>query len=289
MPFPPTVYLIGAQKAGTTFLSFLLDQHPQIVLSKPKEPDFYTRNYDKGLGWYRDKFEYTGPEILIDASTSYTAAHVDNNITKAERKSSNLDNVPERIHSISPDARFIYILRNPVERTYSSYWHDVRQGNEHRPFMDAIQKDSSYLRISNYAAQLEKYFHYFPKEAFCIVFFEELKKTPVAIAQQCFHFLGLNDEIELTLDRGRNKSFVYHGYMNYINRILSPIGGLNYFVTKTKPFVTKSLIQYVSKLITKEIPEIKPHDKQYLIEYFKEKNRMLEELIGKKIDKWNDV
>ena len=74
MAFPPKAFIIGAQKAGTTFLSYLLDQHPHITLAESKEPDFFTRHWEKGLEWYRKRF--SGPEenILIDASTSYTAA-----------------------------------------------------------------------------------------------------------------------------------------------------------------------------------------------------------------------
>src|SRR3569833_1019554 len=73
--FPPQAFIIGAQKSGTTSLAYLLDQHPMIGLATPKEPDFLTVNWDRGLDWYRACFREP-KEILIDASVSYTMAEV---------------------------------------------------------------------------------------------------------------------------------------------------------------------------------------------------------------------
>jgi hypothetical protein len=56
MSFPPESYLIGAQKAGTTTLAYLLDQHPHVTVARTKEPHFFTDNWDRGLGWYKKQF-----------------------------------------------------------------------------------------------------------------------------------------------------------------------------------------------------------------------------------------
>jgi hypothetical protein len=284
--FPPSVYLIGAQKAGTTFLATMLDQHPNIVLSQPKESDYFTRNYHKGQDWYRERFVASDSSILVDASTSYTAAHVEASSDFLPMKKSKVDGVPERIHSIAPNAQFIYILRDPVERTYSSYWHDVRQGNEKLPFRKALEEDSSFLRISSYAEQLKMYLEYFPREAFQVLFFEDLIKDPVATARLCFKFLGVDENIVLDLKSGKNKSFVYRGYMNFINTVLSPLGGLNTIVKGVKSFFPEVVVTKLAKVMIKDVPKLTNDDREFLKQYFKEKNKMLEDVIGMKISHW---
>ena len=54
--FPPRAFLIGAAKSATTTLADLLNQHPHIFLSNPKEPDFFWINWDRGIDWYRALF-----------------------------------------------------------------------------------------------------------------------------------------------------------------------------------------------------------------------------------------
>ena len=56
MSFPPEVYLIGAQKAGTTTLAYLLSQHPDICVAKNKEPHYFTGNSSKDLACYQKQF-----------------------------------------------------------------------------------------------------------------------------------------------------------------------------------------------------------------------------------------
>ncbi len=110
--FPPRLYLIGAQKAGTTTLAFLLDQHPDIALSDPKEPGYFVDPDAKGLEWYRGCFPAKLPAMLLDASTGYTMMAAQSGAD---------DSVPLRIKAAAPDARFIYVLRDPVDRTISAY------------------------------------------------------------------------------------------------------------------------------------------------------------------------
>ena len=56
MAFPPEALIIGAMKAGTTSLASWLDHHPKVTLSRPKEAAYFTRDWERGLRWYEDKF-----------------------------------------------------------------------------------------------------------------------------------------------------------------------------------------------------------------------------------------
>src|SRR5579875_1836664 len=144
MPFPPRHFIIGAQKAGTTTLAYLLAQHPDVVLAAPKkEPDFFHTYWNNGLDWYRSRFQREDG-VLIDASVSYTMIPFDPATGEVP------DDIPGRIHQVSPDAKFIYITRDPAERCYSAYWHEVRLGTEKRPLRQAVQQHAYYTMASYY-------------------------------------------------------------------------------------------------------------------------------------------
>ena len=69
----PNFLMIGAAKAGTTFLAGLLAQHPQIAISNPKEPKFFSTYWNHGWDWYRNCFvDAAGRDVLGDASTQYS-------------------------------------------------------------------------------------------------------------------------------------------------------------------------------------------------------------------------
>src|SRR5215216_5348494 len=121
MAFPPEVYLIGAAKAGTSTLAHLLGQHPRIVVSLPKEPHFFTLNWDRGLDWYASKFPGSTYSTCVDASTTYSMAPLTGNVS-SWRDYHRFVDVPRKVLSVNPDATFIYIMRDPVARTYSAYW-----------------------------------------------------------------------------------------------------------------------------------------------------------------------
>ena len=190
MAFPPEVFLIGPMKAGTTSFASHLADHPRICLAKPKEPAYFTRNWALGPDWYRTRFECSEDSLFLDATTAYSAAPTDL-FPGDDGTPSAFCGVPERIHSINPQARFIYILRDPVMRTYSAYWHLVRQGQETRNFRDVVAEDLSYLRPSDYYGQVKNYLEFFPLSSFLFLQFEHVIRDIPAAANKCFEFLGL--------------------------------------------------------------------------------------------------
>jgi hypothetical protein len=206
--FPPGAYLIGAQKAGTTTLAELLGGHPDLALSTPKEPNFYTGQWHRGLEWYRARFPATDKLVLLDASTSYSMAPV------VPDPASLMDDVPRRIRELRPDARFIYILRDPVDRAISAYWHAVRNGDEDRDITECMTEDSMYLRGSRYAFQLKHYFECFGRERFLLLTTAEFATAPQAVLARCWSFLGLDPaKAPLLAVQRRNESYVVTGVL----------------------------------------------------------------------------
>jgi hypothetical protein len=199
--FPPRLIMIGAQKSGTTTLAMLLDQHPDIALSDPKEPGFYSTRFEKGLDWYRSCFPAQLPAVLLDASTAYTMAPVDGEC---------YDTVVQRIKAATPDAKFIYIMRDPVDRTISSYWHDRRAGRLTEDLRQVVEKSPFHLDVSRYHRQITPYLNHFPRDRFLFIDFVGLSNDPVGVAERCVAFAGLDPARgQLEFDRPRNQSFEF--------------------------------------------------------------------------------
>jgi Sulfotransferase domain len=138
---PPNFIIIGAMKSGTTSLFHYLQAHPQAHMSPLKEVEFFVeeRNWRRGFDWYRAQFAGAHPETIAigEVSTTYT-------------KYPEFKGVPERIAKHLPDARLIYVLRDPIERIRSHYQHRVLSGAvpPALPARDVLLATSERLRSS---------------------------------------------------------------------------------------------------------------------------------------------
>ncbi|WP_207061005.1 sulfotransferase domain-containing protein [Motiliproteus sp. SC1-56] len=255
MVFCPDIFLIGAQKAGTTTLATLLDSFPNISLSRPKEPHFFTKNYHLGFDWYAKCFD-NKDNILIDASTSYTQAFLSNPEAHAE---SPLMGVPERIKAANANAKFIYIVRDPVDRAYSGYWHAVRVGDESRPFEEAIRATSHYLDQSDYAGQIELYLRHFKLENFLIIRLKDLNQNPRETLARCASFLEIDhSQIPDNLNsEAKNVSYRYNKTGRVISKILNERGIFKKLTKQAKKTLPKKVYLRLGNLLTQEIPDMR--------------------------------
>ncbi len=179
----PNLIIIGAQKCGTTSLHYYLGLHPQISMSKEKELNFFLgrHNWNKGIEWYKSNF--TGKaRIYGESSPSYTTYPFSGA-------------VPERMYSIVPEAKLIYILRDPIDRIISHYIHNCTIGREDRTIEAAVSPfDSSpYVCFSKYYMQLEQYLAHFPKSNIIIITLEELYYQRRLTLQKLFKILNVDD------------------------------------------------------------------------------------------------
>lgn len=287
MSFPPEIYLIGAQKSGTTTLAYLLSQHPNICISKPKEPHFFTHNWCKGLAWYQSKFSNYEDAICIDASTTYSMAPLTLHNSPSNAKKY-FQGVPQKIYSINPNSRFIYLLRDPIERTYSGHWHDFTAGREQKSFREAIKTNSYYLDVSNYHGQLTLWLEYFPIESFLFILFEDMKESPERIAKECFKFIGLDPiDTQIYLGEAKNSSIYVNVVGLQFNRLFRTLdrSGFDYFA----PSYVRGLIHRLTVDNNRGRSKILDKDRAFLSEYFYEKNRNLGLLTGLSLSQWSSM
>lgn len=178
----PNFCVIGAMKTGSTSLNSYLKSHPDVFMSEIKEPGYFVKEiaWDKGEDWYLSLFEKVHNEKIIgEASTHYT-------------KLPKYKGVLERIKKFNPDMKFVYVMRDPVKRTISHYWHNVRIWDERRDPLTAVQKKGDYLDFSYYAMQLKPYFELFGKENVYILTHEEMISSPVETLHKIFQWLGVD-------------------------------------------------------------------------------------------------
>jgi hypothetical protein len=191
-PRLPNFLVIGAMKAGTTSLFHYLRTHPGIHMSPLKEVDFFAEegNWSRGPDWYRKQFASAPPEAtaLGEASTVYS-------------KYPHYRGVPGRIAGLIPEARVIYVVRDPIQRIRSHYQHRVAVGAETAPIDEAVFTNPIYLDYSRYALQVEQYLEHFDNEQMLVITSEALRADRLRTIQGVFTFLGVDaDHVPETLD-----------------------------------------------------------------------------------------
>ena len=177
----PNLIIIGGLKCGTTSVHHYLGLHPEIAMSRPKELNFFVEelNWPLGADWYASHFP---PEARVRGETS---PHYTNR--------PRFKGVPERIAKLVPDARLVYVVRDPIDRMLSHYLHSVGGGYEDRELEDALTDEGgAYVARSRYFLQLEPYLDAFPREQIALVTREELKEDRSATMRRLFEFLEVD-------------------------------------------------------------------------------------------------
>ncbi|MGD2174288.1 MAG: sulfotransferase [Candidatus Brocadiaceae bacterium] len=191
----PDFLVIGAAKSGTTSLCFGLSRHPDVYITDPKEPHFFSANYDRGWRWYSSLFSVAGSrKALGEGSVSYTMQR-------------HQPGVSERIARDLPDVRLIYIVRHPLKRIESGWRHLLRSNRTRLGLPDAIDAFPGLIDTSLYWRQISYYRDLFPDEQIRVVFFEDFVRNQLSVLQDCWRFLGVDAEVSLDAAPGaRNVS-----------------------------------------------------------------------------------
>jgi hypothetical protein len=185
----PNFLIIGAPKTGTTSLYHYLRSHPRIFLSEAKELDFFVErlNWPRGVEWYERQFSGAAGAIAVgEASPRYSMYP-------------HHSGVVERVAALLPDAKLIYIVRDPIERMISNYQHRARRGAERRPLADALLSDPYYLDPSRYFMQIQQYLRYYQPEHLLVVQSERLATNREAEVARVCEFLGVPADVDMRL------------------------------------------------------------------------------------------
>ncbi len=284
----PDFLVIGASKSGTTTLWRYLQRHPRIHMLEPKEPEFFAKQevYSRGLDWYKQLFTAApADKICGEASTTYS-------------RWPHFGDVPARIHDAAPNVRLLYMLRNPVDRTYSQYKHRMRLNVPRMTFEEALDHDAMFIDTSMYMMQIEQFLKRFPRESLECVLLDDLKNSPAETLSRVQRFLGL-DETDLTADSQviANTAEASAGSDYARQRLgaaLRRVPAVHAATRLLPPRMRETLREtYVrSPLGRRKAQEYQPspflpETRAMLVEKFQEPNRKLGEFLGRDLSMWN--
>ena len=181
----PDFIIIGAGKAGTTSLDFYLGLHPEIHMAQPKEPRFFVDapepagRWCLGVEWYKKQFK-TSKRFCGEASPQYSRAP-------------SVAGVPERMARTVPQAKLIYLVREPMARLRSNYLMNAKHGVFSGSFAEYVEKRHVAFDSSCYGRQLQEYLRYYALENILILESLELQSDRARALRKIFRFIGADD------------------------------------------------------------------------------------------------
>jgi len=279
----PNLFIVGAPKAGTHSLYEYLNQHPKIFMSPRKEPYFFcpimVPDGDKKSNPIRNEKEYLelfneskNETILGEATASYLG----------DPKSAEL------IYKKIPNAKIIIIVRNPIDRAFSSYWGLVKNGlkmsfsNSIREDFEILKKDQiseSYLFAGFYFEQIKKYQNVFGKENVKIIISEEFRNNIEQVVNEVLTFLGLS--------KLNNFDKEIHGsYKIRKRQYLQPLLANKFSTTIAKKILSKNSREQIIDSVrpSRKRPEIKMEDREFLKKIYIEDVENTEKLLNKNLN-----
>jgi len=291
-------FIIGAQKSATTSLYNYLSEHPDIFMPQVKENHFFVddRIYKKGIAHFHKYYKSYSNEKLIGGAYVHMLSSKE---------------APERVYHYNPDAKFLIMLRNPIDRAYSAYHFAIKNGWESptTAFMDTIQMeqqrlhgsltertDLSYFYVGLYSLHLSNWFKYFPKDRFLILFDSDFFSDTHKEVKKVLQFLSVADSYNINTNKVYNKSGdvrfkkLHHFLRNKDSKIRQGIGKFLPFGLKS--FYRRQILSSIDKFnkIEKEYKPLPLSDKERLFKYFEEDLKNLSALVGKDVyTLWNPV
>jgi hypothetical protein len=193
--------IIGAMKSGTSAIFSILKQHPEICACKIKEPEFFVNvNYKiDNLDEYKQlwEFDFSRHKYALEASTSYT-------------KMPSFANAAERIKNSGIEAKFIYIMRNPIDRIESQLKMSMAENWE--AYDSAGRIYPHIISVSRYFYQIHEYFKRFPANDILLLSFEEYVLSPERTIQKVSEFLELDSAFRFHFEKIQKHDGLQYAY-----------------------------------------------------------------------------
>jgi hypothetical protein len=265
--------IVGAQKSGSTSLRAFLSEQEKDIFILNRELHFWNRKgqYQDGAGLssYLENFAEAKPnQIKGEKSPSYLVSQ----------------EAPERIHKHFPEVKIVAILRNPIDRAYSAYWHGRRVGaietsttfgeavrnykvNQGKPYGDMVT-------AGFYSEQIARYLNFFPLKQLHVISFESTLTQSGAELHGVLKFLLPNSAI------ANQESQLVFPKRNVARASRFPKLNEAIFKSKLLSYSTKSRISKKS-LVDLKVPEMLEDDRKFLQDIYAGENQSLQSILGK--------
>ncbi len=312
----PSFVIIGAMKCGTTSMRHILIQDESIFLPQrdvcffdlddiEQHGDYFipTSNgwtfhdfegdFETYYEWYKSIFaKARDGQIIGENSTTYISSK----------------RAPERISRLMPQVKLVAMLRDPVSRAYSHYWHNLFAGRVTHSFEETLyRKPGTYLSRGYYREQLERYRAFFGLDRLKVIIFEEFIRDQQAVIDDLTQFLGMSSTVDLSrVDTHRNPSVVplslpgrrlaNRAFGSIIDRHttkqLPNMPGFRMDTPKKRgetaryPRIAKMLDVYRSLRSGKKLPPMKAETRHFLERLFRRENAGLSDLIERDVSEF---
>lgn len=295
----PNLFIPGAMKAGTTTLYYCLNQHPDIYMAQDKEPSFFTndRTFDLLHEYYQPLFKKgIGCRYRGEASVTYMGS------IKAV----------QRIKELAYNPRFIFILRNPVNRAISHYNFYQGRGFENRDFRQAFcgslrvpydedHISPAYYTRGCYTQWIEIYQQTFGKKSIHLITTEALQKQPQQTINSCFSFLGLSQLSAINIPLLNQSTFlkepgIYKHAIDLMSERNNSVLKRWYqkaFSDRSRIVIRRQALRLVesakSRLLSVRQPDSIDEDtRQWVASYYREDVKWLKKLTGYGFSEWSE-
>lgn len=296
----PDFIIVGAAKSGTTSLYNYLNQHPQVCMSSMKEARYLAyfgneqnyKGYGKNGNRIMQSYDSSMPKSMRDYLNLFSKEKANQIKGDCSPAYLYLPQTAEKISELIPNVKIIMILRNPIERAYSSYLHMRRENAEIKSFIQALREEKKriqdnaglpwrYVDMGKYNEQISRYKSYFKSENIKIVLYDDLKNNPQQFIKDIYRFLSIDSEFKPDMRRKDNVSGIPKNYFlyNLISKINYKINSLSGFDNLKRKF---DFLE--KKLLSK--PSMNFEEKAFLNDALKKDIRALSLNLKRDLNSW---
>ena len=292
--------IAGTEKAGTTSVFTYLSTHPSVCGSVVKETDFfrnlYTGEREKDVANYASYFgdcAYKSP-IVMEASPGYLGAG---------------EEVAARIYAMIPHTKLLFILRNPIDRMYSSFNFHVGKLNLSKDltFEEYIDKciaydsgqknpaelgiDEWYLKVisfGRYADYLKYYYQQFPENQIKVMFFEDMNRDVANFMRELCQFLEISPDYFNSYNF-KKVNVTYESKMKWMHNDAISLTTSSERFLRQKPELKQFLVRLYKKInqAREGYDEISDESRYRLKQYYWQSIGALQTLIGIQDTPWD--
>lgn len=263
---------IGGQKCASSWLHAIAGSHPDVVVSSPKEVDFFSYFFDRGYLWYDSHFPKNPDNVVrFESSPSYMI----------DPRSA------ARAAAYNPNMKVLALLRDPIKRAFSNHTHEIIKGHiTHCQFEDGLRNNPAYLDQGLYAKHLRRWFDDFPASQIKVMFAEDISANAAGCAAEAFAFMGVDPKFESEIlterrnESDRPKSPVLRKTLRAGGDWLRRQGLESALARAKKTQLISGVLSANSVKVNDEIPQMQDETRAQLVDYFASDVAELTQLLG---------
>jgi hypothetical protein len=297
----PDFFVIGVPKAGTTALHSALAGHPELCMSRVKEPKFFLCEDGRPMPWSGPGDAHSSQKWICDREVYESLFEGNEDLLRGESTPFYLYDIAahDRIARLVPDAKFVVVLRDPVDRAHSNWLHLWYDGLEtERDFVTACSLEVKrisdgwgpfwhYLNLGRYGEQMQHLLTRFARKQILIVKYRDLVDGPAQVIDRICCFLGVEPGLVSSIPMENTPAYVADAFRprrsGRVMRIGSNVGAL--LPPEMRREVSEPIVHELQRN-TRPRPRITPEDRQMLVAGFEEDIRLLERFTRLDFSDW---